>query len=33
MMAQAMIGEASVEDVMAQGAARWNELREQMANR
>jgi len=31
MMAQAMIGEASVEDVMAQGAAAWNELKERMA--
>jgi multiple sugar transport system substrate-binding protein len=31
MMAQAMIGEASVEDVMAEGAARWNELKERMA--
>jgi len=33
MMAQAMIGEASVDDVMAEAAARWNELRDQMANR
>ena len=31
MMAQAMIGEASVESVMAEGAERWNELRERMA--
>ena len=33
LMAQAMIGEASVEDVMAEGAARWDELREQMESR
>lgn len=30
LMAQAMIGEATVEDVMNQGAARWDELRAQM---
>ncbi len=33
MMAQAMIGERPVEDVVADGAARWNQLREQMKNR
>lgn len=33
MMAQAMIGERPVEEVMADGVARWNELREQMASR
>lgn len=33
LMAQAMIGEASVEDVMSQGAERWNELKAQMAAR
>ncbi len=33
LMAQAMIGEASVEDVMSQGATRWNELKAQMAAR
>ncbi|MEZ5866545.1 MAG: extracellular solute-binding protein [Geminicoccaceae bacterium] len=33
LMAQAMIGEASVADVTSQGAARWNELKAQMAAR
>jgi multiple sugar transport system substrate-binding protein len=33
LMAQAMVGEAEVADVMSQGAERWNELKEQFANR
>jgi multiple sugar transport system substrate-binding protein len=33
MMAQAMIGERPVEEVMADGVARWNQLRDQMQNR
>ena len=32
-MAQAMIGERPVEEVMADGVARWNQLRDQMASR
>ncbi|MEZ5861199.1 MAG: hypothetical protein R3D28_19840, partial [Geminicoccaceae bacterium] len=31
LMAQAMIGEATVEEVMSQGAERWDALRAQMA--
>lgn len=33
LLAQAMVGEASVEQVMTDGANRWNELKEQFANR
>lgn len=33
LMAQAITGEATVEEVMAEGAARWDEMREQFTNR
>jgi hypothetical protein len=33
LLAQAMVGEASVDDVMKAGAQRWNELKEQFASR
>jgi multiple sugar transport system substrate-binding protein len=33
LLAQAMVGEASVDDVMKAGAQRWTELRDQFANR
>ncbi len=33
LLAQAMVGEASVEDVTNTGAERWNELRDQFGNR
>ncbi len=33
LLAQAMVGEASVDEVMSAGAERWNMLREQFANR
>ena len=33
LLAQAMVGEASVDQVMKAGAQRWNELREKMANK
>lgn len=33
LLAQAMVGEATVEETMAAGAERWNMLREQFANR
>lgn len=33
LMAQAMVGEAEVADVMRQGAQRWNEMKEQFASR
>ena len=33
LLAQAMVGEMSVADVTSDGAARWNELKEQFANR
>lgn len=33
LLAQAMVGEASVDEVMKAGAQRWNELKEQFANR
>jgi multiple sugar transport system substrate-binding protein len=33
LLAQAMVGEASVDEVMKAGAQRWNELKERFANR
>ena len=33
LLAKAMVGEASVEQVMKDGADRWNQLKEQFANR
>ena len=33
LLAQAMVGEASVDEVMKAGAQRWNELKQQFANR
>jgi hypothetical protein len=30
LLAKAMVGEASVDEVMTAGAQRWNELREKM---
>lgn len=33
LLAQAMVGEASVEEVMNDGAERWNALKEQFASR
>ncbi len=33
LLAKAMVGEATVDEVMQEGAQRWNELKEQFANR
>ena len=33
LLAKAMVGEASVEETMKAGAERWNQLKEQFANR
>ena len=33
LLAKAMVGEASVDEVMQDGAKRWNELKKQFANR
>jgi hypothetical protein len=33
LLAKAMVGEASVEQTMKDGADRWNQLKEQFANR